>query len=202
MTRDACAAAGWPQYAPDMQRRKPLAHAGPSIDPMLSFLFPRLTPAARGGALFEALVGEARRPDWYVEGHVPDSIDGRFAVLATIVALATVRLERGGDGARSASAALAERFVEAMDAEHRQLGLGDPALGKTVRRLVGSLARRVELWRQTLETGDAWDEAVARSLFREPPPAEALIHCEQALRGLWMRLDAASDEAVAEGRIG
>ena len=99
---------------------------------MLSFLFPRLTPPARGAALFEALVGEARRPGWYLEGQVPDTLDGRFAVLATIVALATVRLERGGDVARAASVALAERFVESMDAEHRQLGLGDPAVGKLV----------------------------------------------------------------------
>ncbi len=111
---------------------------------MLSFLFPRLTPQAiRGGALFGALVREARRPQWYIEGQMPDTIDGRFAVLATIVALATVRLERGGAGAQAAAVALAERFVEAMDAEHRQLGIGDPALGKKVRKLVGALGRRV-----------------------------------------------------------
>ncbi|MEO8548003.1 MAG: ubiquinol-cytochrome C chaperone family protein [Sphingomicrobium sp.] len=169
---------------------------------MLSYLFPRLTPVARGSALFEALVGEARRPGWYLEGQVADTLDGRFAVLATVVALATVRLERGGEGATSASAALAERFVEAMDAEHRQLGLGDPALGKTVRKLVGALTRRVELWREGIEPGGAWDEAVASSLFRKSPPADGLVHCAQMLREFWTRLDTASEEAMAEGRIG
>jgi cytochrome b pre-mRNA-processing protein 3 len=169
---------------------------------MLSFLFPRLTPPARGAALFEALVGEARRPTWYLEGQVPDTLDGRFAVLATIVALATVRLERGGDQARTASVALAERFVESMDAEHRQLGLGDPAVGKTVRKLVGSLARRVELWRHAIERGGAWAEAIESSLFRTPPSADALAHCEPALRRVWMRLEAATDEELTEGRIG
>jgi cytochrome b pre-mRNA-processing protein 3 len=171
---------------------------------MLSYLFPRLTPSAsRGATLFEALVGEARRPHWYVEGQVPDSIDGRFAVLSTIVALATVRLERGGDAARAAAVALAERFIEAMDAEHRQLGIGDPTLGKTVRKLVGALSRRVALWRPTIELGEGWDEAVCGSLFRGAAPSgEALAHCEQALRDYWAKLDAASDEALAEGRIG
>jgi len=168
---------------------------------MLSFLFPRLTPPARGAALFAALVGEARRPSWYLEGQVPDTIDGRFAVLATIVALAAVRLERGGDVARAASVALAERFVESMDAEHRQLGLGDPAVGKTVRKLVGALARRVEQWRQAIESGDAWDEAIASSLFRARPPADALAHCEPTLRGVWKRFEAATDEELTEGRI-
>jgi cytochrome b pre-mRNA-processing protein 3 len=171
---------------------------------MLSYLFPRLTPStSRGTALFEALVGEARRPHGYVEGQVPDSIDGRFAVLSTIVALATVRLERGGDAARAAAVALAERFIEAMDAEHRQMGIGDPTLGKTVRKLVGGLSRRVALWRPTIERGEGWDDAVSSSLFRGTAPStEALAHCERALRAYWARLDAATDEALAEGRIG
>ena len=171
---------------------------------MLSFLFPRLTPApSRGSALFDALVGEARQPHWYSQGQVPNTIDGRFAVLATLVALVTVRLERGGEPATRASVALAERFVESMDAEHRQLGLGDPALGKTVRKLVGALGRRVELWRQALERGDGWNEAVTDSLFHKTsPPVEALDHCRDALSGIWARLKASADAAVAEGRFG
>jgi cytochrome b pre-mRNA-processing protein 3 len=171
---------------------------------MLSYLFPRLTPSAnRGATLFEALVGEARQPHWYVEGQVPDSIDGRFAVLSTIVALATVRLECGGDAARAAAVALAERFIEAMDSEHRQMGIGDPTLGKTVRKLVGALSRRVALWRRTIALGEGWDEPVSGSLFRGAAPSgEALTHCETALRGYWAGLDAAADEELAEGRIG
>ena len=169
---------------------------------MLRFLFPRLTPQrSRGAALFEALVGVARQPHWFVEGQVPDTIDGRFAVLATIVALGIVRLERGGDPARGAAVALTERFVEAMDAEHRQLGIGDPTVGKTVRKLVGALDRRVALWRRTLDGGDGWNDATINSLFRDvPPECQALAHCETKLRGLWDRLHTASDEALADGR--
>jgi cytochrome b pre-mRNA-processing protein 3 len=171
---------------------------------MLRYLFPRLTPApSRGHALFEALVGEARQPHWYVEGQVPDTIDGRFAVIATVAALATVRLERGGEAARTESVALAERFVEAMDAEHRQLGISDPALGKKVRQLVGALGRRVELWRGSLAGADEWRETVSRSLFGGLPPSPgALDHCEQALRGYWARLESATDGELAEGRFG
>jgi cytochrome b pre-mRNA-processing protein 3 len=171
---------------------------------MLSFLFPRLTPApSRGGALFEALVGQARAPHWYVEGGVRDSIDGRFAMLATIAALVIVRLERGGDSGEEVAVALTERFVEAMDSEHRQMGIGEPALGKTVRKLVGALSRRVELWRAAIEPGGDWDSAVSDSLFRgEPPSGTALGHCSAELHGWWAKLDAASDQALAEGRIG
>lgn len=172
---------------------------------MLSFLFPRLTRsgASRGSALFDALVGEARKAHWFIEGQVPDTLDGRFAVMTTIVALATVRLERGGEQVQAAAVALAERFVEAMDAEHRQMGIGDPALGKAVRKLVGALSRRVELWRQAIERADGWGDAISGSLFRDATPSpEALGRCEQALRDCWARLEASSDEDLAEGRIG
>lgn len=171
---------------------------------MLRHLFPRLTPAPpRGRALFEALVGEARRTHWFVDGGVPDTLDGRFAVLATVVALATVRLERGGAEAHAAAVALAERFVEAMDAEHRQLGIGEPAIGKQVRRLVGALARRVEHWRNAIDGGGDWPATAVSSLFPgEAPGPAALNQCDAALREYWLRLEGSSDQALAEGTIG
>jgi cytochrome b pre-mRNA-processing protein 3 len=180
-----------------------LIDARPIADPMLRNLFPGLTRApSRGCALFEALVGEARRAHWFVDGKVPDTLDGRFAVLSTIVALATVRLERGGARAHEQAVAVAERFVEAMDAEHRQLGIGEPALGKTVRRLVGALARRVGLWRSAIDGTETWRATVAASLFPAGPPSEAAAkHCNDALRDYWARLERSADEALAEGRI-
>ena len=171
---------------------------------MLRSLFARLTPhRERGQQLFAAAVAEARRPHWYVEGEVEDDIDGRFAILATVLALITVRLEQGDVEARAHSAALVERFVEAMDAEHRQLGISDPALGKTVRKLVSSLANRVDLWRTATADGGDFGEAARASIFRGAPPSdEALSHARDALMTLWTRLAASSDERLMEGRIG
>ena len=168
---------------------------------MLRLLFPRLT-AARGEALFAALVAEARRPHWFVEGRIPDSLDGRFAVLATVLALATVRLERGGEEAHQASVALAERFVEAMDAEHREMGVSDPGLGKQVRKLVSALGRRVEAWRRAVDGCAEWDSTVASSLYRGNDAAPGLARSSEALGELWRRLEAAGDSELATGRIG
>jgi cytochrome b pre-mRNA-processing protein 3 len=170
---------------------------------MINCLFPRLTRLPRRGqALFDALVFEARQPHWFVEGAVPDSLDGRFALLSTVFALAIVRLERGSSEGQEASAALTERFIETMDAEHRQMGINDPALGKKVRKLVGALARRVEQWREAGTSESSWDAAVQSSLYRTLAPApHALRHADRKLKELWARLDAAPDEAVAAGRI-
>lgn len=166
---------------------------------MLSFLFRGLTAERpSGAALFDLVTAEARRRSWYVEGRVPDTLDGRFAVLATIAALALVRLEREGEAGNAASVALTERFIHVMESEHRELGLGDPTLGKTVRKLVAMLARRVELWRDA----DGDPRGVARdSLYRGEVDEAALSHSVEALRDLERRFDATPLAALEQGRI-
>jgi len=169
---------------------------------MLGFLFRTLTAApAEGAALFDRLTAEARRPDWYVAGGVPDTLDGRFAVLSTLTALALVRLEEGGTEGNAASVTLTERFIEVMESEHRELGLGDPTLGKTVRKLVGMLARRTELWRLAVTGDGAWDEAVRDSLYKEAPDQAAVLASGEALRSFWKRLQDGSVGEVARGAI-
>ena len=167
---------------------------------MLTFLFRGLTgerPA--GAALFDALTAEARCPSWYVEGEVPDTLDGRFAVLATVTALALVRLERDGENGDHLSVAVTERFIEVMESEHRELGLGDPTLGKTVRKLVAMLARRTEQWRSADEAN--WAETTRESLYKDDVASAALDHSALALKRLAKRLSATSLDELGQGRI-
>lgn len=169
---------------------------------MLGFLFRGLTADPhRGAALFDAVTVKAREPHWYLEGTVADTLDGRFAVLATITALVLTRTEREGASGNPTCVALTERFIEVMESEHRELGLGDPTLGKTVRKLVGSLGRRTELWRSATSGERDWNEATRESLYKGGVPADALRHCAEALRNLWTKLQDVSAEALAEGRI-
>jgi cytochrome b pre-mRNA-processing protein 3 len=169
---------------------------------MLGFLFRTLTAdPSRGVALFASITKEARQPHWFIEGGVPDSLDGRFAVLASVTALALVRIEQFGEEGNSASVALTERFIEVMEAEHRELGLGDPTLGKTVRKLVGSLSRRVELWRSVVAGDQGWIEAAGESLHKGGARTDALEHSAQAFRHLWKELRQDELAALIAGRL-
>jgi len=88
-----------------------------------------------------------------------------------------------------------------MESEHRELGLGDPTLGKTVRKLVGSLAGRVELWRNAVSDGDAWARATGESLYKAEPATQALEHSASALKTFWSRVEKADLGPLAEGRF-
>ncbi len=170
---------------------------------MLGFLFRRLTAEPnRGAALFAAATAEARRPQWYVRGEVPDTIDGRFAVLATITSMIIVRLEQLGEQGDTLSVALTERFIEVMESEHRELGLGDPKLGRTVRKLVGSLARRTELWRSAVAGERNWTTTAGESLFQGDASADAVSHASRALRDFWDAVAEADLTALMDGRLG
>lgn len=170
---------------------------------MLSFLFRRLTADPnRGAALFSAVTAEARRPHWYIEGKVPDTLDGRFAVLTTIAALVIVRLEQLAPEGNAVSVALTERFIEVMESEHRELGLGDPTLGKRVRKLVGSLSRRTDAWRLAADGGGDWFEVTWDSLYKHKADASALNHSAESLREFWARLEHAPLDRLATGELG
>jgi len=95
---------------------------------------------------------------------------------------------------------LTERFIESMDSEHRELGLNDPGLGRRVRKLVGSLERRVDEWRDAIHDETDWTETMVSSLYRsEPPGDEALRHGANSLRDLWQKLSMAPEARLMEG---
>jgi cytochrome b pre-mRNA-processing protein 3 len=122
-------------------------------------------------------------------------------MLATLCALAIVRIESEEDSARR-SAAFTERFVEAMDAEHRQMGMNDPALGKRVRKLVSALARRAGEWRQAIAGEMEWKAVTLSSVYRDQQASpEAAAYTAEALRSIWRRLERATNDELAEGRF-
>ena len=155
------------------------------------------------GALYDAVVAEARRPAWYREGGVADTLDGRFAVLSSLAALAILRLENGDEEAVRHSVALTESFIADMDAQMRQEGFGDPSIGKQVRTMVGALASRVDWWRRARAGELDWNDAVRLSVYRDDPPESeaAVTFSAEALRRFDEGLGGFSDRAVMEGHI-
>lgn len=165
-------------------------------------LFARLRPAPPiSSAAYDAAVNAARNKHWYLAGAVPDTMDGRFALLSTIVALVILRIERDGDEGIAGSVGVTEAFIADMDAQMRQQGF-DATLSKQVRQLVGSLASRVDQWRRLIDEGGEWQPVVRRGVYRDAAPATlALDHSTQALRGLWQRLGDNSLQAVVSGQF-
>jgi len=165
-------------------------------------LFARLRPALPvSSAAYDAAVNIARAKHWYLAGEVPDTMDGRFALLATVTALVTLRFEAAGDTGVAASVGLTEAFIADMDAQMRQEGF-DATLSKQVRSLVGSLASRVDRWRRLIDGEGEWQAVVRRSVYRDAPSNEAAVgHATARLKALWQSLGEASLHQLLSGQI-
>ncbi|MEO7177924.1 MAG: ubiquinol-cytochrome C chaperone family protein [Allosphingosinicella sp.] len=167
---------------------------------VLSRLFGERRDRAALRPLYDALVAAARDPAWYRDGSVPDTLEGRFDMLATMVSLALIRLEAEGDRARAESVALTEIFIDDMDGTLRQIGIGDFVVGKHVGKLVGALGGRLGALRAALAGGSALEPAVRRNVFRDGPASdEQVAWVADRLRRLHERLGATAMELLLAG---
>ena len=109
---------------------------------LLNRLFgsPGPDPKVRLLSLYDQIVAKAREPHWYVEGQVPDSIDGRFDMVSAVLALVLMRLEDSADHSPD-MARLTEVFVDDMDGQMREAGIGDVIVGKHIGKMRSALAR-------------------------------------------------------------
>jgi cytochrome b pre-mRNA-processing protein 3 len=152
--------------------------------------------------LYRAIVAVGRDPEWYRAGQVPDTIQGRFDMMAALVALVMLRIEREGEACRETSALLTEAFVADMDASLRQIGVGDYVVGKHVGRLMGALGGRLAAFRAAGADGIALVAAVRRNIFHESPPSEnAPTWVAERLDRVRRGLEEVPADALLAGRI-
>jgi cytochrome b pre-mRNA-processing protein 3 len=169
----------------------------------LSGFLRRRGPQGEALPLYDAVVARARQPHWYLDGAVPDTLDGRFDMVAAVLAMVLLRLEQAPDGT-DASVRLTERFVDDMDAQVRQIGFGDMVVGKHVGKMMGMLGGRLGVYRDGLAApdDDVLDAALVRNLYRgAAPSAAALAHARGELKTLRHGLDSLGVPELMEGRL-
>ena len=156
----------------------------------------------RGSAqrLYAAVVAKGRAPHWYAEGQVPDTIDGRFDMIAAVLCVVLLRLEEDPTGI-APSTALAECFIDDMDGQLREIGIGDIVVGKHMGRMMGMLGGRLGAYRAGLAEGNL-APALVRNLYRGHAPEDsAVAHVEAGLRAFREALSAMPIESVIAGEL-
>ncbi len=165
-------------------------------------LFRRARPRDALAPLYAAAVEHGRDPQWYLRGGVADSQDGRFDMIVAVLSQVLLRLERDGETHASESALLAELFVDDMDGQLREIGIGDVVVGKHVGKMMGALGGRKEAYRNAFGEGGAIREALIRNLYRgEAPDEEALAYTADRLGAFARDLDAAPVEDLLAGKL-
>lgn len=167
---------------------------------LLARLFkPQPDPREALRPMWHRVVELSREPALYRDDGVADTVAGRFDMIAAILALVMLRLEREGMAAEVAL--LTELFVADMDAQLRETGVGDIVVGKHVGRLVSVLGGRIGALREALESED--EAMLEAALERNVTMAEGhgIAALARRLRAFADKLAALDTGEVLAGRI-
>ena len=115
--------------------------------------------------LWHRTVEIAREKEWYRDCGVADTVAGRFDMITLILSIVLVRMEREAELVEP-SVRLTELFVEDMDGQLRESGVGDVIVGKRVGQLMSVLGGRLGAYREALAARDEglMAEAIGRNV--------------------------------------
>ncbi|WP_448189699.1 ubiquinol-cytochrome C chaperone family protein [Azospirillum sp. sgz301742] len=139
-------------------------------------LFGRSREQRAAADLYSRIVAQARRPEFYDTLGVPDTLDGRFDMVALHLFLAMHRLKGQGAAADARSRRLFEVVTADFERSLRELGVGDQGISRRVTAMVGGVKGRVMAYDAALAIGEqAVEVALDNNLYGtvpEPDPRD------------------------------
>jgi cytochrome b pre-mRNA-processing protein 3 len=155
------------------QGEVPMSVIGKLIDRMLSGPDRREVIAQR---LYAALTTQSRRPEFYVTCGVPDSVDGRFEMVALHAFLLFRRLKGQGDKAGAVAQSVYDVMFGDFDASVRELGAQDLGVGRRIKFMTEAMNGRFAAYDAGLAGGpNELELALKRNLYGTTEPHDDML---------------------------
>ncbi len=122
---------------------------------MFKALFGRNSAKTDPHLLYGRVVARARATDLYERLGVPDTLDGRFEMMAMHVYLVLRRLRLDANDHKGFSQALFDTFIDDISAGLREAGVGDQTVPKRLQKMSRVFYGRVKAWDADFEAEDA-----------------------------------------------
>jgi len=153
-------------------------------------------------SVYRAIVEAARNPVFYTRLGVPDTLDGRFEVLAIMLHAVCRRLVHGRDPDTAFSRRITEHFVVDMDSNLRDLGVSDVRVAKKMKTLYGAYSGRVIAYDIALASGgDALQKAVARNVYPDGEREGSAAALAAYMQAASVLLDGISTADIGLGQV-
>jgi cytochrome b pre-mRNA-processing protein 3 len=162
--------------------------------PFNHFRKPRLSPRGTIETIYGMIVTQAREPLFYRDLAVSDTVNGRFDLLILHLWMVLRRL-RPTEGGVELTQALFDRFCEDMDANLREMGVGDLAVPKRMQAFGEAFYGRAAAYDLALAEGrEPLSRALCKNVFNGAQSDNArrlAAYVEAAIADLATRDDAA-----------
>jgi len=153
-------------------------------------------------SFYGAIVAQARLPIFYTEFGVPDTLEGRFDLIVLHLVLLLRRLAKTSAASPSLGQLLFDRFCRDLDDNLREMGVGDLAVPKHMRRFGEAFYGRQAAYLAALDAGNERDfeNALARNTLAPAATGKAACLARYA-RAVVGKLDAQREDALLRGEI-
>lgn len=148
---------------------------------------------------YALLTAAARRPVFYLDMHVPDTVMGRFEMLSVVMILYFRRTAKSEGGGQEIAQEIVDAFFQDIDHSIRELGIGDQGVPKRMKKLAGMFYGRLESYAAAIEAQDR--EALAAALSRNIYPANEGEAPDMSALASWMADAEAGLSTVAEDEV-
>ncbi len=119
-------------------------------------------------SFYQKIVNVSRNKVFYVKLNVPDTLDGRYDLLALFSIILTFSLSRSGKKGAELSQILFDKIFLDLDLSLRELGAGDAGVHIKIRNMIKSYMGRQKAYCQCFEKNDfvKFEESVIRNIYR------------------------------------
>jgi cytochrome b pre-mRNA-processing protein 3 len=137
----------------------------------LTSLFRRNRHRATAHAAYASIVERAREPEFFLRLDVPDTLDGRFEMIAVHMFLVLNRLKAEHEATSDFAQALFDAMFADLDRGLREMGATDIGVGKRVKEMAKAFYGRIKAYEDGLAGDDQmFAEALRRNLYGTVTP--------------------------------
>ncbi len=153
-------------------------------------------------SFYGTIVAQARLPIFYAEFGVPDTVQGRFDLIVLHLVLLLRRLAKTAAAGPTLGQRLFDRFCRDLDDNLREMGIGDLAVPKHMRRFGEAFYGRQAAYLGALDTANERDfeNALARNILAETTGGRAACLARYA-RAAIVELDSQREDALLRGEV-
>ena len=127
-------------------------------------------------SLYFKIVKQARLPVFYENLGIPDTASGRFDLIALHAFIVMKRLKYIGTDGGKLSQALFDHMFADLDRNLREMGVGDLAVGKKIKKLAAAYYGRVKAYDAALQSNNvSLGAALKRNVFLDINPSSQQI---------------------------
>jgi cytochrome b pre-mRNA-processing protein 3 len=142
----------------------------------LASLFRRNRYRPMAHAAYTSIVEQARAPDFFLSLEVPDTLDGRFEMIALHMFLVLNRLRAEHEATEEFAQALFDAMFADLDRGLREMGATDIGVGKRVKEMATGFYGRIAAYEKGLAGDDqVLSEALKRNLYGTVQPSAHAI---------------------------